>query len=101
MGSLCSKPGTVSGGHQVLGSSSSAAGSPDGARPDPRTAAAEAAERRQKAAQARGVSTSNPNAGRLAAQLESQKSAPRAPEPGQPERLVVSAWSELLYRSPY
>ncbi|KAI9063054.1 hypothetical protein FKP32DRAFT_1676946 [Trametes sanguinea] len=87
MGSLCSKPGTVSGGHQVLGSATST-GSPDGTRPDPRAAAVEAAERRQKAAQARGVASSNPNAGRLAAQLEAQKGAPRVAEPSQPERLV-------------
>ncbi len=50
MGSFCSKPGTVTGGHQVLGSSSSAptSGSTPSTRPDPRMAAAEAAERRQK-----------------------------------------------------
>ncbi|KAI0778175.1 hypothetical protein BD413DRAFT_600988 [Trametes elegans] len=90
MGSLCSKPGTVTGGHQVLGSSSSNGGSPPGGgtRPDPRTAAAEAAERRQKAAQTRGVQSSKPAGGRLAAQLEAQKNAPRVPEPRQEERLV-------------
>ncbi len=51
MGSLCSKPGTVSGGHQVLGSASSSSptGQPAGTRLDPRAAAAEAAERRMKA----------------------------------------------------
>ncbi|RPD82562.1 hypothetical protein L226DRAFT_30591 [Lentinus tigrinus ALCF2SS1-7] len=91
MGSLCSKPGTVTGGHQVLESSSSAAaasGSIPGTRPDPRAAAAEAAERRQKEALARGVKSSNPNAGQLAAKLQAQKSQGRAPEPSQPERLV-------------
>ncbi|KAI0639390.1 hypothetical protein C8Q77DRAFT_58276 [Trametes polyzona] len=86
MGSLCSKPGTVSGGHQVLGSGSPTEGSPSGTRPDPRAAAAEAAERRMKAG--RGIQSSKPNAGRLAAQLEAQKSAPRVPEPRQEERLV-------------
>ncbi|KAI0335282.1 hypothetical protein GY45DRAFT_1317213 [Cubamyces sp. BRFM 1775] len=88
MGCVSSKSGTVSGGHQVLGSASTTEGPSAGARPDPRTAAAEAAERRQKAAQARGTSASNPNAGRLAAQLEAQKSAPRVPEPRQQEQLV-------------
>ncbi|EIW64681.1 uncharacterized protein TRAVEDRAFT_139761 [Trametes versicolor FP-101664 SS1] len=90
MGSLCSKSGTVSGGHQVLGSASSSGptGQPDGTRPDPRAAAAEAAERRMKASQARGTHSANPNAGRLAAQLEAQKGAPRVPEPRQQEQLV-------------
>lgn len=50
MGSLCSKSGTHSGGHTVLGSSSS---TPNPANPsspgDARAAAAEAAERRMKA----------------------------------------------------
>ncbi|KAH9849769.1 hypothetical protein C2E23DRAFT_348698 [Lenzites betulinus] len=90
MGSLCSKSGTVSGGHQVLGSASSSTGPPDGTRPDPRIAAAEAAERRQKASHARGIQSANPNAGRLAAQLEAQKSAPRVPEPRQQEQLVTT-----------
>ncbi len=56
MGSLCSKSGTVTGGHQVLGSGPSgpnatpaAAGPSLSSRPDdPRRAAAEAAERRQR-----------------------------------------------------
>lgn len=48
MGSLCSKSGTHSGGHTVIGSSSSV--NPGGPSPsDPRAAAAEAAERRMKA----------------------------------------------------
>ncbi|KAI0724546.1 hypothetical protein C8T65DRAFT_626857, partial [Cerioporus squamosus] len=93
MGSLCSKTGTVTGGHQVLGSSSSApaSGSTPGTRHDPRMAAAEAAERRQKevgAAQARGVKSSNPHSGQLAAKLQAQQSQGRSPEPSQPERLV-------------
>lgn len=51
MGSLCSKSGTVIGGHQVLGSGPSGPGADPAAlsRPvDPRRAAAEAAERRQR-----------------------------------------------------
>ncbi|KAI0651844.1 hypothetical protein C8Q79DRAFT_61653 [Trametes meyenii] len=45
---------------------------------------------RRRLAQGRGVQSSNPNGGRLAAQLEAQKSAPptRVPEPRQQERLV-------------
>ena len=43
-------------------------------------------------AQARGVKTSNPQSGRLAAKLEAQKTAPRTAEPTPPERLVVRAW---------
>ncbi|RDX55870.1 hypothetical protein K466DRAFT_517934 [Polyporus arcularius HHB13444] len=90
MGSFCSKPGTVTGGHQVLGSSSSAptSGSTPSTRPDPRMAAAEAAERRQKEAHARGVKSSNPNSGQLAAKLQAQQSQGRSPDPSQPERLV-------------
>ncbi|KAI1797862.1 hypothetical protein LXA43DRAFT_270883 [Ganoderma leucocontextum] len=90
MGSLCSKPGTVTGGHQVLGSGPSGPASTTvgPSRPDdPRRAAAEAAERRQKEANARGVKSTNPHAGRLASKLEAQKSEPCAPEPSQPERL--------------
>ncbi|KAI0801275.1 hypothetical protein C8Q74DRAFT_1241236 [Fomes fomentarius] len=90
MGSLCSKSGTVTGGHQVLGSAaSSIPGQTQGTRPDPRAAAAEAAERRQREAQERGVKSTNPNSGQLAAKLQAQKSSlARAPEPSQPERLV-------------
>ncbi|KAM5536176.1 hypothetical protein V8D89_010075 [Ganoderma adspersum] len=91
MGSLCSKSGTVTGGHQVLGSGPSGPSATPAApsRPvDPRRAAAEAAERRQREANARGVKSTNPNAGRLASKLEAQKSEPRASEPRQPERLV-------------
>ncbi|EJF66686.1 hypothetical protein BD309DRAFT_854175 [Dichomitus squalens] len=91
MGSLCSKSGTVTGGHQVLGSAADSTAAPS--RPDdPRRAAAEAAERRQREASTRGVQSKNPTAGRLAAKLEAQKSSPRAQEQEQPERLVVSAW---------
>lgn len=49
MGSLCSKSGSHSGGHTVLGSASGAGGtSSSGPRPEPRSAAAEAAEARLK-----------------------------------------------------
>jgi len=47
MGSLCSKSGAHSSGHTVLASSSST-NPGDPSRSDPRTAAAEAAERRLK-----------------------------------------------------
>ncbi|KAH8102653.1 hypothetical protein BXZ70DRAFT_798235 [Cristinia sonorae] len=98
MGNLCSKSNDHEGGHVPLpssggarqkqtlgGAASSQAG---GERPDPRTAAAQAAEERMKAAGQRGVSAKNPNKGRLAAQLEAQKTAPRVPEARQEERLV-------------
>ncbi|EPQ60806.1 hypothetical protein GLOTRDRAFT_68774 [Gloeophyllum trabeum ATCC 11539] len=76
MGSLCSKSSTHNGGHTVLGSNSSAqvlggnAPSEQSSRVDPRSAAAQAAERRMKEAQTRGTNASNPNQGRLAAQAE-------------------------------
>jgi len=53
---------------------------------DPRAAAAAAAEQRLKAAQARGTNTSNPNQGKLAAQLAKQSK--HTPEARQEERLV-------------
>ncbi|KAG6851050.1 hypothetical protein H0H93_002942 [Arthromyces matolae] len=87
MGSLCSKPGNYSGGHHVLGSQ-------DGSNPaassssDPRTAAAEAAERRFKAAQARGTNASNPKQGQLAA--KAGKISKTTTDSQQEERLVVS-----------
>ncbi|KZT02732.1 uncharacterized protein LAESUDRAFT_705793 [Laetiporus sulphureus 93-53] len=96
MGSLCSKPSTLSGGDTVLRpinkgkeghtlSSQANGGQPQtGAR----TAAAEAAEKRRQAEQKRGTQAANPNRGKLAAQLEASKKAPRAPEPKQEERLV-------------
>jgi len=86
MGSLCSKSGTHSGGHTVLGSSSSATTSAGPSPSDPRTAAAEAAERRLKEAQARGTTTANPNQGRLATKVANQRKF--VPEPRQEERLV-------------
>lgn len=46
MGSLCSKSSTHEGGHTILGPGD--AGSTSLNRPDPRAAAAEAAERRVK-----------------------------------------------------
>lgn len=48
MGSICSKPGTHSGGHTVLGGASNGE-RPQTSRPDPRAAASEAAERRRQA----------------------------------------------------
>ncbi|KAK7058959.1 hypothetical protein VNI00_001583 [Paramarasmius palmivorus] len=90
MGSLCSKPGTHSGGHTVLGSSADTTSSSRQAATsnpgNPRSAAAEAAERRMKAAQERGTNTANPNRGKLAAQAN--KPAKFVPEERQEERLV-------------
>ncbi|KII94360.1 hypothetical protein PLICRDRAFT_172009 [Plicaturopsis crispa FD-325 SS-3] len=94
MGSLCSKSNTLSGGHTVLGSSSTAAGGQGqqigghSDRPDPRVAAAEAAERRLQAAQSRGTSASNPNRGQLAAKVEKAKTAKPGPPEEREERLV-------------
>ncbi|TFK41140.1 hypothetical protein BDQ12DRAFT_720846 [Crucibulum laeve] len=105
MGAFCSKSSAYSGGHTVLGSASDNTNSSAPSRPDPRSAAAEAAERRLKAvsspsdfmffsfleshiqAQARGTNASNPNKGRLAQQVARQTSKP-APEQQQEERLV-------------
>lgn len=56
---------------------------------DARAAAAEAAERRQQAQKQRGTHASNPNQGKLAAQLEASRKAARTPEaPRQGEQLV-------------
>jgi len=87
MGSFCSKPRTHQGGHQVLGSTSGPSNprNPPSSS-DPRAAAAEAAERRLKAAQARGTVASNPNKGQLAAKAATKPKL--APEPRQEERLV-------------
>jgi len=84
MGNLCSKSGTHSGGHVVLGSSSVTTNS---APPvDARAAAAEAAEQRMKAAQARGTNASNPNQGKLAAKVAANPK--RVPQARQEETLV-------------
>ncbi|KAF9241367.1 hypothetical protein BU15DRAFT_73491 [Melanogaster broomeanus] len=93
MGSLCSKPGTHSGSHQVLGggnTASSSNGQDYGATtsPDARAAAAEAAERRLKSERTRGTHTSNPKRGRLTAQLQASKSAKPVPASRQEEPLV-------------
>ncbi|EEB91749.1 hypothetical protein MPER_09844, partial [Moniliophthora perniciosa FA553] len=98
MGSLCSKPGTHSEGHTVLGSSSSGntpSRQPAQAPTDHRSAAAEAAERRMKAAQYRGTSVANPNRGKLAA--EASKPAKLVPEQRQEERLVNSSIRSSSY----
>ncbi|XP_006454355.1 hypothetical protein AGABI2DRAFT_133050 [Agaricus bisporus var. bisporus H97] len=103
MGSLCSKSSHYQGGHIVLGTganttggnpnsgnttsgNTTSGGAPTSAR-DPRTAAAEAAERRMQAAQQRGTNSSNPKAGQLAAKV-AQQNAKGSAEPQQPERLV-------------
>ncbi|KAG2072666.1 hypothetical protein BDR04DRAFT_1096291 [Suillus decipiens] len=90
MGSLCSKTGAHSGGHQVLGGAASQSNDGTTVTPpsDPRAAAAEAAERRLKTAHARGTNASNPNRGRLAEQVEAAKAAKSVPTPRDEERLV-------------
>lgn len=50
-------------------------------------------------AQKRGVVANNPNRGKLAAQLEANKAAPRVPEPREEARLVVSACPALAIAS--
>jgi len=89
MGSLCSKSSAHSGGHTVLGSTPGAANAAGDASspPNPRAAAAEAAERRLKTAQARGTHASNPKKGQLASQAAKQSSKFK-PEPREQERLV-------------
>lgn len=87
MGSLCSKASNYQGGHTVLAPSDSASGAAPTSAPDPRTAAAEAAERRIQAAQQRGTHASNPKAGQLAAKA-AQQNTKGHPEPQQPQRLV-------------
>ncbi|KAG1750007.1 uncharacterized protein EDB91DRAFT_1047118 [Suillus paluster] len=103
MGSLCSRASAHSGGHQVLGSTAAQSNGQNygtTSAPDPRAAAAEAAERRLKTAQARGTNTSNPNRGRLAGQVETAKAAKPEPTPREEERLVVcQVLSPILYRS--
>jgi len=86
MGSLCSKAGTHSPAHTVLASSSGPTTLGGPSRSDSRAAAAEAAERRLKAAQARGTTVANPNRGKLAGQLA--KPSKVVPESRQEERLV-------------
>ncbi|KJA29222.1 hypothetical protein HYPSUDRAFT_32609 [Hypholoma sublateritium FD-334 SS-4] len=96
MGSLCSKSSTLEGGHTVLGSGPVNSNAPASNRPgassqrtDPRAAAAEAAERRLKAAQARGTNTGNPKQGKLASQLAKQNSAkPGTQAQAEPAQLV-------------
>lgn len=51
-------------------------------------------------AQSRGTNASNPNRGRLAAQVEANNKAGKLPEPQQEERLVVSAFLTLLPTPP-
>ncbi|GJE86103.1 hypothetical protein PsYK624_021830 [Phanerochaete sordida] len=112
MGSLCSKPGTHSedgtqlrrvasarpaprarpsarpkGKGQTLGHDGNGQ-SHDGRPDDPRSAAAQAAEERLKAAKTRGVVSANPNHGKLSAQLEANKAQPRVPQEREQERLV-------------
>lgn len=82
MGALCSKSNTHSGGHTLVGPSTTGQAAPG----DARAAAAEAAERRLKSAQARGTHHSNPNEGRLAA--KAAQPVKIVPEERREERLV-------------
>ncbi|KAF8745546.1 hypothetical protein AX14_006869 [Amanita brunnescens Koide BX004] len=90
MGSLCSKQGNHSGTQYAVPLERPAhrqALDADAQRPsNPRAAAAAAAEQRLKAARARGTNTSNPNQGKLAAQLAKQSKY--TPEARQEEQLV-------------
>ncbi|KAF9526445.1 hypothetical protein CPB83DRAFT_857824 [Crepidotus variabilis] len=92
MGNLCSKSLNHEGGHVILSSETSggnaARSQGASAPPNPRAAAAEAAERRIKAAQTRGIHGSNPNRGKLSDQLAKQNSSKVSPEEQIPERLV-------------
>jgi len=90
MGSLCSKPSTLEGGHTVLGSESE---SPSAAPPknetleEKRERLAAAAKSRQQTQQNRGVNAANPNAGRLASQAN--KPVSRMPSERPDEQQVV------------
>ena len=48
MGGICSKPGTLEGGHQVIGTTRTLGGAGAGGEGDIRQAALDAAERRQR-----------------------------------------------------
>lgn len=121
MGAICSKSSDHSGGHTVLSSSGDVSvggrhapitpASGPVNKPDPRQAAAGAAEARAQAvcnifrftsrrlaqcllasqqAQSRGTNAKNPKKGKLAAQLEEANRAKRVPEQREEERIVVS-----------
>jgi len=91
MGALCSKPGTVGGGHTVVGTTRSLGGDGVGGREsipvNPRQAALDAAERRKQTEQRRGTNDYNPKAGKLSGQLAARNNS-KGPEPQQPDRLV-------------
>lgn len=126
MGSLCSKSSNYEGDHIVLSNPTNEANvGGRHAHPDPREAAAEAAERRLRdvsyyifgfpfvdsegflncvpQTQRKGVHDANPKRGQLAQQLAKQNSIRGAAEPQLPERLIVrpcSLWSHAsLIRS--
>lgn len=111
MGSLCSKSSVHEGGHTLLDAGAANTAPPASrnlAPSDPRTAAAQAAERRIQAvsichyeylrllhrnhlqAQRKGINEANPKAGKLAAQLAKQSTSKAAPQTEREERLVVS-----------
>ncbi|KAF9522786.1 hypothetical protein CPB83DRAFT_863970 [Crepidotus variabilis] len=88
------------GGQAVLGSGTPRGTLPSQAAADPRSAAAEAAERRMKSSQQRGTNESNPNRGKLTAQLVEQNSAKDHQELQMPERVIVSmTWLSLTFYS--
>ncbi|KAI0257624.1 hypothetical protein BJV78DRAFT_1110479, partial [Lactifluus subvellereus] len=93
MGGICSKPSHHTGGHTLVSQPPTSTGTsrpqqPPQAPEARRSQTADAAERRLKAANKRGVSAANPNSGQLAARLEASKSAPLAPEPRREDALI-------------
>ena len=114
MGALCSKSGTLEGGHRVVGTTRTLGGEGGGGKDsipvNPRQAALDAAERRRQTVRSslagrrwaglkltglggqelrRGTNEANPNAGQLSSQLAA-KNASKGAEVQQAERLVVS-----------
>lgn len=68
MGALCSKPGTVGGGHTVIGTTRTLGGDGAGGKGaiavDPRQAALEAAERRKQTVRSLSLSLEGSDGGR-------------------------------------
>jgi len=91
MGAICSKAGTLKGGHKVIGTTQTLGGTGAGGEgntpTNPRLAALKAAESRKQVEQKRGTSDDNPNAGKLSSLLAS-RNASKGTEPQQPDRLV-------------
>ncbi|OCB84632.1 phosphatidylinositol N-acetylglucosaminyltransferase [Sanghuangporus baumii] len=104
MGNLCSKPGTLSGGHTVLGGGQTVApSSPRNESPEERRAQlAEAARQRMENDKNRLINKNNPNAGRLASQVNKPvKHVPQQKEP-EPLRWMSTEWEKVLWKKqPY